>query len=950
MLKFPINKNNKQPLVKWQDPNNVTCDAISSNYGVPCGKINNFTCIDLDFFYKLDEDQLADHPFLQFLPLVEPTKTNVTGRGGYHIYYEYEPDLKTGPVFDNHTNLHIDIKNDNSYVVGEGTVFNEFLNKDGTTSKLEYKPYDKPGYDKIIKMPADIKQWLLDLQKPKYKAPHLLPAVEARDVKQSIEWSNSLDSMSEINLKNAIRSIYDKLPTSFTDSYDDWLKLSTFLNKYDQYELFQEISEGYDMRKNDKIWNSLEQRKKMGRMVDTTNTILVTADVSEYYIYKSIDDQITKTPDWEINIDKLGKEPEILDKMDRNIIVNSDTGTGKTTLVKEYIKDRRCNVLSIVSRTSLADEQHLNFTDIGIDVEHYANSTRKDLEKCDSIIIQVDSLLKITNMDFTNKVVFLDEVNSIIEYLIKSTTLKDNRQYIYLLFLKIIRECKQVIGVDRDIISNTFTLFDALNIKYEYWINLYQHNRGVYATELSSIEQVADHLKREKEYLVASDSLNLCEVLENIVDDKDITMITSKTIDFVHLDSVDKAIFSPKIIYGQDSVKHRPMFAIFKCHTINPRQMVQQISRNRNITHLYYYFLPESKKVRGKSIKYSSYEEALGSIKNDEKYATERNIAHLVCNSDQNALYLELKARIEYNDSCYKSNMFAHFRLILNERGYILDSEHKVSQKVDKEYTTQLKDKKLDEFDIVKKCYANVNEYLKVPDDKVDDYKVFFVDDQLLRDHFRISKFFFEDITYLDKHIDNRVDFGCNIINSDSYKMKTLKQMLKAGNSDDKITVNNGVDPDQVVELTKQYNFVMKSKLKVNLEIKYELQKCVIKLYKKLFGKDVINSSRSGGKGREIKYSIDDESLLQHNNLYQFRTTGSKKNKNINIDENKPRDLFLDDEKEDNPDIEEYDDLLEVEKYDDALLIEAGMTNNVIDIDKLNEYYRLYDIKYEISN
>ena len=264
-------------------------------------------------------------------------------------------------------------------------------------------------------------------------------------------------------------------------------------------------------------------------------------------------------------------------------------------------------------------------------------------------------------------------------------------------------------------------------------------------------------------------------------------------------------------------------------------------------------------------------------------------------------------------------------RPILNERGYILDSEHIVSEKVAKEYTIELKDKKLDEFDIVQKCYANVNEYFKIPDDKVDDYKEFFVDDQLLRNHFRISKFFFEDMKYLDRYIDHRVDFGCNLINSDSYKMKTLKELLKAGNSDDRITVHNGIDPDHVSELTKQYNFVMSSKLKVNLEIKYELQKCVIKLYKKLFGKDVINSSRSGGKGREIKYSIDDESLVHHNNLYNFRKP--KKNVVDWIKSNKPNDLFLYDEIEDQEDREDQDDdLLEVEIYDEALLREVGMS------------------------
>ena len=97
--------------------------------------------------------------------------------------------------------------------------------------------------------------------------------------------------------------------------------------------------------------------------------------------------------------------------------------------------------------------------------------------------------------------------------------------------------------------------------------------------------------------------------------------------------------------------------------------MVQQISRNRNISHLYYSFLPGSKKVRAKPMKNSSFEEALGTIKNDEKYAIERDIVHLCCNADQTRLYLELKARIEYKSSCYKSNTFAHFRCILNERG-----------------------------------------------------------------------------------------------------------------------------------------------------------------------------------------------------------------------------------------------------------------------------------------
>ena len=53
-------------------------------------------------------------------------------------------------------------------------------------------------------MPQEMKDYFLNLQKPKYETPS--------DVKQSIEWSTSLDSMSAINLKGAIKTMYDKLP------------------------------------------------------------------------------------------------------------------------------------------------------------------------------------------------------------------------------------------------------------------------------------------------------------------------------------------------------------------------------------------------------------------------------------------------------------------------------------------------------------------------------------------------------------------------------------------------------------------------------------------------------------------------------------------------------------------------------------------------------------------
>ena len=59
----------------------------------------------------------------------------------------------------------------------------------------------------------------------------------------------------------------------------------------------------------------------------------------------------------------------------------------------------------------------------------------------DNIIITIDSVLKLRNIDFSNYVIFLDEYNSLVNYLITSTTLKNKRTSIYNMFFKILKEC-----------------------------------------------------------------------------------------------------------------------------------------------------------------------------------------------------------------------------------------------------------------------------------------------------------------------------------------------------------------------------------------------------------------------------------------------------------------------------------------------------------------------------
>ncbi len=81
---------------------------------------------------------------------------------------------------------------------------------------------------------------------------------------------------------------------------------------------------------------------------------------------------------------------------DKDYIIHSSTGTGKTYLVKDLYKRKKSKFISIVSRKSLAYEQYVNFHNWGIkDMVYYENYLDFDsggLPADKNVCIQVDSL------------------------------------------------------------------------------------------------------------------------------------------------------------------------------------------------------------------------------------------------------------------------------------------------------------------------------------------------------------------------------------------------------------------------------------------------------------------------------------------------------------------------------------------------------------------------------
>lgn len=118
---IPVGKNKRPLISSWlQFQSRLPTDADMeewwsahpyANYGVVTGFISGITVIDLDYG-KGESTPLSKFP---------PTFTVKTPSGGYHLYYKYYADIKTGSN-QFHQFPHLDIRNDGGYVVGPESI------------------------------------------------------------------------------------------------------------------------------------------------------------------------------------------------------------------------------------------------------------------------------------------------------------------------------------------------------------------------------------------------------------------------------------------------------------------------------------------------------------------------------------------------------------------------------------------------------------------------------------------------------------------------------------------------------------------------------------------------------------------------------------------------------------------------------------------------------------
>lgn len=870
----------------------------SYNVGIVCSPESGVYAVDLDFYTKYNSNKKVwdkfepetnpDHALFyktfgkeeQFIKEFD-TFTQKTPNGGIHLLFKHEEGL----IQTSNKNLKIDTRggNTNGYIVGYNSVVN---NKQYTiVNNADIKPLPKKLKEFLIEHVFDKTIKYSKKKKDYRKGRKGVSSVPNKDLE--VEYSYDISDF-------YLRDIIEKLPDSYFDDFTYYFIFTSAMKQLNRVDLWREYTNKKVDKKHllagsswkiygDKILHKIKNRPEKG--IFYFEHLAKQADRSQYinYIkYKALPKPKTK-PDKEVDLEKLGYGLEIT--TDKDMIIKSDTGTGKTTLFKNYIKKTGKKFISIVSRRSLAMEQYNDFNDISSNVLYYEHEQSPKYDKDNNMVICIDSLLKIQSWDFSNYVIFLDEFDSIIKYLISSPTLADRRTELFLLLVNdIFMNANSLIMVDADIsdITHKFIRYikkfredQGIEREFEYIKNMYTHNKNTPCCEYFSTEKLITKARKTQKYLFATDSkeqaINLYKQLhtnekpvllliaeDNIAEGKEL---------FPKLSQHPRIIFSPKIIYGLDSdgfgeeKEPRAVFAYYKEHTISPSNMLQQINRERRITELNYMF----EKKRFIESDYMTVDDMKEDIIKDNAFALK---SFELEDDDINKMFVDLLIDYTYILDCYNSNKYTHFKVLLKERGFV-DKHNTRGANMDNKFVELNKKKKnvkkykLDAWDTADALNSRLNEgTLKIFNTAdINKHKNLFLDAGATDRYLLTKKIYLDsDIKTANKLAEDK-DFAIMKMRNAGSKIEFIKSMEHEIGVDKFLnTKQKEITEEKIKEINIKYKKIFSSRNKddIQLDTEYNRKQFVGNLLKNVLGKEILKKKKvRKGKKTETEVNIN---------------------------------------------------------------------------------------------
>jgi len=824
---------------------------------------NGIIVLDIDYVkeeHKGEKNDFADTfgDIKQFIKCCN-TYTVATAGGGYHLYFKYTDEFPNTMIDikdKDDRSTHVDLLSNDKYVVGVGTV------RDGKTYKVVRK-------STIKEMPESIKKYIRSCMSCK-KTTLKIKKKRNNDFQQvEAEWQYLLND--ELKQK-----IVDAVPLKDIGGYEGWRKFTTFCKVLDlkkQWDDKSKKAKGYNKANNLCIWDGIDANRMTNMVTHFFKYIKIDDELVEslapFFRYVPLMNLHKKKPDQVVNLKKIPFE--FIDGYKKDLIVKSDTGTGKTTMMKHYVKTHKKPFLSIVSRRSLAYAQCATFAKHGIDVAIYENHQGM-FENGKNYIVTIDSIMKACKLDVSQYTLFLDEFNSLVDYLTMSTTLKAKRILVFKLFTSMVSKCERVIAVDADTSQICFDLLDHCGREYDYVYNKHLHNLGVPTKELSNYDDLKEKLKTTEKWLLCCDVAKEGRAIKTWLAEQGVSCVIytadEKTAD-IDLDKDDRVIFSPKILYGLDSSMHRDVFTLYTGSTINPANMKQQIARCRNIKTLYFHFNALHLMAKRKPYTFLQFKKQKQEL--EEMVLSE---FEMLANEQLRDIYFKLLTTCEYRDDCYNSNVYLHFKLLLKQYGFVVEEPNLaglVSDHDKKMKSMMAKKAKEDRFEGVDLYHHQLNDYLNLPRDKIKENEQFFHSPNKVTKHFTVCKYFFDEPDKLVEKLVSKQDFNAKMVSGTLYKTKKLRDVSTLCGFQEDFEFRNEVNSKVQEEFMDYYTKAFRYRGKGGLTF----ESCVLKMAKGLLG-DVVKCSKKsvtvdGTKTSTMTYTLDKKKLEEHRALYEYR-------------------------------------------------------------------------------
>lgn len=224
-----------------------------------------------------------------------------------------------------------------------------------------------------------------------------------------------------------------------------------------------------------------------------------------------------------VNARYLTMVEELKNLSEKNLIIHSSHGTGKTEFVINQLKDKQ--FIYITHRELLAREVHSRIKAAGIEVELYKDLSPIAMEHLEaSLVICINSIHKLEKDFFEGKHVVIDEFDQFVNHIYGDTCSKDLASiYSKLVYLFSKSEGSIFLSADFPDVALKF-LKSVLKIRKWYYVfNKYIPNQGrsltIHKTAESILSHIVDTLDTGEKVSIASFSKQKVEDLARALND-----------------------------------------------------------------------------------------------------------------------------------------------------------------------------------------------------------------------------------------------------------------------------------------------------------------------------------------------------------------------------------------------------------------------------------------------